>query len=640
MNSQNANKFLRRFIIGVFLLLLAVGCGGEESPETAVSLPTPTIEPTEEIIQYLDPTATTASRVEDLLARMTLAEKIGQMTLVEKNSIQPNDITDLGIGALLSGGGGYPTTNTPEAWAEMVGAYQEEALQSRLGIPLLYGVDAVHGHNNVKGATIFPHNIGLGATRNPALLEQIGRATAVEVAATGIFWNYAPAVTVPQDIRWGRTYEGYSENSDVVTELGTAYLRGLQGDDLSDPLTVLGTPKHFVGDGGTTWGTSGSEGYELDRGDTQVDEAMLRAVHLPPYPAVIDAGAMNIMVSYSSWNGRKLHGHDYLLTDILKGELEFTGFLVSDWQAIDEINSNYYDAVVQAINAGVDMNMVPFEYDLFIQALTAAVENGDVSLERIDDAVRRILTVKFKLGLFENPHPNPDYLDLVGSDEHRELARQAVRESLVLLKNEGNTLPLAKDAPLIFVAGEAADDIGIQSGGWTIEWQGKAGNITPGTTLLDGIENTVTATTAVHYNRFGKYDRVTDENGDLAMADIGIVFVGERPYAEGVGDSDDLSLTETDINLISRVRDRSHKLVVIIISGRPLIITDQLEMADSFVAAWLPGTEGQGIADVLFGDFPFTGQLSYTWPRTMEQLPLGAASSDPLFPFGYGLRTE
>lgn len=584
-------------------------------------------------------------RVEALLVRMTLAEKIGQMTLVEKNSIKDKDITDKFIGGLLSGGGGYPSRNTPEGWSEMVNGFQEYALRTRLGIPLIYGVDAVHGHGNLRGTTIFPHNIGLGATRDRDLVERIGQTTAVEMAATGIYWNFAPVVAVPQDIRWGRTYEGYSENTELVSKLGAAYIKGLQNvgssPNLSAPTTVLATPKHFVGDGGTAWGSSDTfimQQFMLDQGVTDVDEATLRAVYLSPYVAAIDTGAMSIMVSFSSWGGMKMHAQKYLLTDVLKGELDFKGFLVADWQGIDQIPGDYYSDIVTSINAGLDMIMVPYDYDAFINGLTEAVNNGDVPLERIDDAVRRILTVKFQLGLFERPFADASLLPLVRSDKHRELAREAVRKSLVLLKNDNNTLPLAKDTPLIFVAGQGADDIGIQSGGWTIEWQGKPGNITPGTTILEAIRNTVSENTIVLYNRWGQFDRVTDE-----VADVGIVVMGEMPYAEGVGDDEDLTLSEGDIAVIERVRERSKKVVVILISGRPMIVTEHLDQWDAFIAAWLPGTEGQGAADVLFGDYPFTGKLPYTWPRAMDQIPFDfdhmepTGPEAPLFPFGYGL---
>jgi beta-glucosidase len=431
-----------------------------------------------------------------------------------------------------------------------------------------------------------------------------------------------------------------------VTTLGTAYVRGLQGDDLSDPLTVLATPKHFVGDGGAAWGTSTSRNYKIDQGVTGVDEAALRAVHLPPYVDAIDAGAMSVMVSFSSWGGMKMHAQKYLISDVLKGELGFEGLVISDWAGIDQISRNYYDAVVIAINAGIDMNMVPSRYDAFISSLTAAVKKGDVPQERVNDAVRRILTVKFQLGLFERPFADPSLLDMVGSDEHRALAREAVNKSLVLLKNDNAVLPIAKDAPLILVAGALADDIGAQCGGWTIEWQGKIGDITQGTTILEGIEGAVSQDTTVQFDPRGDYEPTVDENGQPALADVGIVVVGEKPYAEGVGDKADLALSAADVALIERVGAHSQKVVVILISGRPMIVTEQLAQVDAFVAAWLPGTEGQGVADVLFGDVPFSGRLPFTWPHSMEQIPfdfddLPVDGRDaPLFPLGYGLDTE
>jgi beta-glucosidase len=462
--------------------------------------------------------------------------------------------------------------------------------------------------------------------------------------ATGIYWNFGPVVAVPQDIRWGRIYEGYSEDTDLVSTLASAYIRGLQNvgavPDLGAPTTVLATPKHFVGDGGTAWGSSTTGDYMLDQGVTEVDEETLRAIHLPPYAAAVETGAMSIMVSFSSWGGMKMHAQRYLLTDVLKGELGFRGFLISDWQAIDQIPGDYYDDIVTSINAGLDMIMVPYDYNAFIDGLTEAVNNGDVPMERIDDAVRRILTVKFQLGLFERPFGDDALLPQVGSGERRELAREAVRKSLVLLKNEGDVLPLPKDTPLIFVGGQGADDIGMQCGGWTIEWQGRAGNITPGTTILGAIQATVSGDTKVIYDRWGNFDQATDDVGNPMVADVGIAVVGELPYAEGVGDLADLTLAEQDVALIERVRERSEVVVVILISGRPMIVTDHLDRWDAFVAAWLPGTEGQGVTDVLFGDHPFTGKLPYTWPRSMDQVPLSAIGSGaPLFPFGYGLET-
>jgi beta-glucosidase len=587
---------------------------------------------------------------------MTLPEKIGQMTQVEKGSLSPEDVSRRFIGSVLSGGGAAPADNNAAAWATMVAAFQQGALDTPLGIPLIYGVDAVHGHNSLKGAVIFPHNIGLGASRDPDLVSRIGRATAEELAATGINWNFAPTVTVPQDIRWGRTFEGYGEDAGLVARLGTAYMRGLQGDDLSSPLSVLATPKHYAGDGGTTWGTSTTRvisdrahpipgappeaRFMIDQGVTEVDEATLRAVHLAPYQAAIEAGALCVMASFSSWGGLKMHAQYYLLTEVLKRELGFAGFVVSDWDGLKQVDEDYYKAVVKSINAGVDMNMVPYNYERFITLLSQSVERGDVPLERIDDAVRRILRAKFSLGLFERPFPDPAHLGLVGSAGHRALARQAVAQSLVLLKNDNETLPISRDTGLIYVGGEAADDIGLQCGGWTIEWLGSRGAITPGTTILEGIRASVSPASRVEYDPSGSFEPSSTDGGKPEMAELGIAVIAEPPYAEGFGDRADLSLPAEDIALIERIRRVSRKLLVILLSGRPLGVTGQLPLMDALVAAWLPGTEGQGVADVLFGDQPFTGKLPYTWPRSMDQVPLsseGLKKSGPLFPFGYGL---
>jgi beta-glucosidase len=587
---------------------------------------------------YLDASLPIEDRVEDLLGRMTIRDKIAQMTQVEKNSIFPQDIAALGIGSLLSGGGGSPDENTPEGWAKMVDEFQNYALNGPLGIPLIYGVDAVHGHNNVKGATVFPHNIGLGAANDAELMLRIGEITATEVAATGIDWNFAPTVAVTQDIRWGRTYESFGEDPDLVTPLAVAYMEGLQGDDLSDTLTVLATPKHFVGDGGTTWG-SGTSGRLIDQGVTEVDEETLRAVHLPPYVEAIDSGAESVMISYSSWNDIKVHADEYLVTDVLKGELGFDGFVISDWGAIDQISDDYYEAVVTSINAGIDMNMVPYQYQRFISVLWQAVDNGDVPIERIDDAVRRILRVKFELGLFEAPYADTDLLPTVGSAEHRAVAREAVAKSAVLLKNDGGLLPISDDITTIFVGGQAADDIGIQSGGWTIEWQGKEGAITPGTTILEGIEASVPEGVTVYYDKFGNLGRV-DTGGAAVEPEICIGVVGERPYAEFEGDSADLAMASRDLSVVENLAASCDKVVVVLISGRPLIITEMIDGWDALVAAWLPGTEGQGVADVLFGIELFSGKLPFTWPESIDQVPLGALAAsgeEPLFPFGYGL---
>lgn len=595
-----------------------------------------TVEPN---APFKNPDLSVAERVEDLLSRMSLAEKLGQMTLIEKESIKDEDITNLFIGGLLSGGGGSPEDNSTTGWAAMVDGFQNQALQTRLGIPLIYGVDAVHGHGNLYGAVVFPHNIGLGAANNPDLMREIGRITAQEMIATGIYWNYAPAVSVPQDIRWGRTYEGYSENTELVSQLAVAYLEGMQGDDLSAPDTVLGTPKHFVGDGGTAWGSSTSSDYKIDQGVTDVDEETLREIHLPPYKAAIEAGARNIMISYSSWGGKKMHAQNYLINDVLKDELGFDGFIVSDWAGIDQVDPDYYTAVVTAINAGVDMNMVPYDANSFLTTMKDAVAAGDIATKRIDEAVRQILTVKFEMGLFEHPFSNPDLVPSVGSEEHRAVAREAVSRSQVLLKNDGDLLPFSKNMPKLYVAGSAADDIGLQSGGWTIEWLGKEGNITPGTTILEGIKNTVVADTKVIYNEFAEFDNALPD--DSPMICLGVV--GEKPYAEGHGDNGTLTLPDEDLSTVKRLNEICDKLAVILVSGRPLMIAEQIDNWDALVAAWLPGTEGQGVADILFGDKPFVGKTPYTWPLSVEQLPLDwetLTTEDVLFPFGHGLKTR
>jgi beta-glucosidase len=595
---------------------------------------------------YRNPELPVEARVEDLLSRMTFADKVGQMTLVDKNSVTPEDVYAYLIGGVLSGGGAYPSPNTPPAWAEMVNGFQDAALETELGIPIIYGVDAVHGHNNLSGAVIFPHNIGLGAARNPGLVEEIGRITAREMIATGIYWNYAPVVAVPQDIRWGRTYEGYSENTELVTELAIAYLRGLQGQSLSDAGSVLGTPKHFVGDGGAVWGTSPIGPDNIDRGITDVDEETLRAIHLPPYQAAVEAGARSIMISFSSWGGMNMHAQHYLITDVLKGELGFEGFTVSDWAGFNLVSGDPYEAVVRAVNAGIDMNMVPQEYEQFLYIMSVAVGRGDISIERINDAVRRILRVKFEMGLFEHPFSDEALLGEVGSNEHRAVARQAVSQSLVLLKNEDGTLPLAVDTSVIFVGGAAAHNLGIQSGGWTIEWQGNIGEITSGTTIIEALAETASEDTAIYYDLTGRFENVTDDAGNPVVPDVGVAVVGELPYAEWFGDSATLALSSADLNMIEMMREQNEKLVVILFSGRPLVITEPLLQADAFIAAWLPGTEGQGVADVLFGHQPFTGRLPYTWLRSIDQLPfdfdnLPTEGCDaPLFPFGYGLTYE
>lgn len=578
----------------------------------------------------------------ELLAKMTLDEKIGQMIQVDIGALKDqSDIETYYLGSLLSGGSSDPKEgNSLEAWTNRYESYQKHALKTHLGIPLLYGIDAVHGHSNVLGAVVFPHNIGLGCTRSPELVKKIAHITAVEVRATGIQWTFSPCITVPQDERWGRTYEGFSEDPKLVSELGEAAIRGFQGHDLSNPLSILACAKHYAGDGGTTFGSSGNRPQDfdgharLDQGDTRVDETTLRGIHLYPYIAAVNAGAATIMPSYSSWNGLKCSANKYLLTDVLKKEMGFEGFLISDYNAIDQITKDYKTAIMISINAGMDMFMITDKYRDFHAKLKELVQEGKVSMSRIDDAVTRILRVKFAMGLMDknrSPLADRNLWKTFGSPEHRQAARQAVRQSLVLLKNENKTLPISKQAARICVGGKNADDIGNQCGGWTIDWQGKSGNVTTGgTTILTAIKNAVSKSTRVTFSKNGS---------DAKGADIGIVVIGETPYAEGTGDSSDLSLSKEDVEAVRNMKKAGIPVVVILISGRPMIINEALEQADAFIAAWLPGTEGQGVADVLFGDYKPTGKLSFTWPRSMAQIPIniGDKNYNPLFAYGYGL---
>ncbi|HEX4264535.1 MAG TPA: glycoside hydrolase family 3 N-terminal domain-containing protein [Verrucomicrobiae bacterium] len=564
--------------------------------------------------------------VDALLARMTLDEKIGQMTQVDLAALKDrSDVQKYFLGSVFSGGDSDPADNRPATWLQAVTEIRAQALQTRLKIPLLYGVDAVHGHNNILGAVIFPHHIGLGATHDPALVEKAEHVSAEEIAGTGIRWAFAPCVAVSRDSRWGRSYESFGQSPELVSELGAASVRGFQGDHLGKN-SVLACVKHFVGDGGTENGK--------DQGNTVCDEATLRKVFLPPYAAAIKAGAQSIMVSFSSWNGQKMHGNKYLLTDVLKNEMGFQGFLVSDWAAIDQLSPDYKNDIETSINAGLDMAMVPNgpgaknNYREFIADLKDLVAAGKVSQARIDDAVRRILRVKFQMGLFD-AIDNPALTSAIGSPEHRQVARECVSESLVLLKNSNHALPLKKNLKHIAVAGKGADDIGIQCGGWTINWQGKPGDVTTGgTTLLAAIKKTVSPETQVVYSPDGR---------DLQSPDVVIVTVGEQPYAEFKGDRPELNLAPEDAALIARVKAAHVPVIALLYSGRPLVLGSALDQSDAFIAAWLPGTEGQGMADVLFGDRMPSGKLPRLWPANNEQLSVDHLVGDPLFPVGFGL---
>ncbi|MFJ8023321.1 glycoside hydrolase family 3 protein [Streptomyces sp. NPDC096311] len=593
-------------------------------------------------LPYLDPKLPVKKRVADLVSRMSLEEKAGQMTQAERGALTAQgDIATYDLGSLLSGGGSTPMPNTPEAWAKMIDAFQLRAQATRFQIPLIYGVDAVHGHNNLTGATIMPHNIGIGATRDPQLAERTGSVTAAEVRATGIPWDFAPCLCVTRDERWGRSYESFGEDPALVESMETM-IQGLQGaangKDLKDNDKVLATAKHFVGDGGTEYGSSTTGSYTIDQGVTKVTRQQLEAVHLAPYQTAVDRGIGSVMPSYSSLDilgdGRgpvKMHARADMINGVLKDRMGFDGFVISDWQAIDQIPGDYASDVRTSINAGLDMIMVPYAYKDFRTTLVDEVRVGRVSEARVNDAVSRILTQKFKLGLFEKPYADTSGAAQIGSAGHRAVAREAAAKSQVLLKNAAGVLPLKKSQK-VYVAGSNADDLGNQTGGWTITWQGASGKHTDGTTILQGMRN---AGGDVTYSK--------DASAPTSGYDVGVVVVGETPYAEGVGDvgnGNDLALTPADQAAVDKVC-AAMKCAVLIVSGRPQLIGDRLGGIDALVASWLPGTEGDGVADVLYGKRAFTGQLPVTWPKSETQLPInvGDASYDPQFPYGWGLTT-
>jgi beta-glucosidase len=569
---------------------------------------------------YKDPTATVQARVADLLSRMSLAQKIGQMTQGNSTEVTTSDIQTYFLGSVLSGGGSYPGANTPSGWADATDNYQRAAMGTSLGIPIIYGIDAVHGCNAVQDATVFPHNIGLGAANDPDLMLRIGQTVANEVACTGIDWTFAPCVTVPRDERWGRTYEGFSEDPSIHNNLVRPYIQGLQGTTMGGQ-NIVACAKHYIADGGTTGG--------VNMGDAAITEAQLRAIHLPPYQRAIEQSVGTVMVSFSKYNGVLCSQDTQLVTSILKTELGFKGFVVSDWDALDMISGTASDQAKAAINAGIDMVMysTKAKWSTFITSMTSLVNSGSVPTSRIDDAVSRILTVKFTAGLFEAPYADRSFQSSFGSDAHRQIAREAVRKSLVLLKNNG-VLPLSKTARL-FVAGKSADSMTNQCGGWTLGWQGiPAGQTDKGTTVLGAIKKVATGT--VTYSATG-----TGASG----YDAAVVVVGETPYAETLGDKTDLSLDSTDQTCISNIQASGVPYVIVLVSGRPMIVTSQIQNANAFVAAWLPGTEGDGVADCLYGTYDFTGKLAYSWPSSMSQIPIntGDTSYSPLYAFGYGL---
>ncbi len=583
------------------------------------------------------------SQARELLAKMTLEEKVGQMTQPEQDALEEfADIRTYALGSLLSGGGSDPKEgNSVTAWSDLYDRVQTESLKSRLGIPLVYGIDAVHGHNNVLGATIFPHNIGLGCTRNPRLVEDAARITAHEVRATGINWTFAPCVTVPRDKRWGRSYEGFGESPELARMFGGAAVKGFQRNDLSDPLSVLACAKHWVGDGGTAMGTGtfGAPNSKpmLDQGDTRLSERELLEIHGQGYVPAIKAGVGSIMPSYNSWNGVKVSASKRLMTEILKQQMGFEGFLISDYNALDQLAPDFKQGIAISINAGMDMVMVPKKYREFHQLLVALVKEGGVSQARIDDAVLRILQVKIAMGLMDKSRSHLADRSLhasFGSPAHRQVARQCVRESMVLLKNDGKLLPLAKTARRIHVAGKSADDIGNQCGGWTIDWQGKSGNVmTGGTTILEAIKKSVSNKTEVI---------VSSDGTNAKGADVAVVVIGETPYAEGRGDRTELSVAPEDVAAIDNLNRAGVPVVAILVSGRPLLMEPVLAKCAALIAAWLPGTEGQGVADVIFGDYRPTGKLSVSFPRSMSDAlsNVGDKGYNPLFGYGFGLSYE
>ncbi|MFG1922935.1 glycoside hydrolase family 3 protein [Cryptosporangium sp. NPDC048952] len=626
---------MRRLLVALTLLaaaLVAVPVSAEELP-------------------YLDAGLPVEKRVDDLLARMTLDEKIGQMTQAERAPAiaDPSMVTTLGLGSVLSGGGSAPTPNTPEAWVSTVNTVQKAALATRLRIPIIYGVDAVHGHGHLLGATVFPHNIGLGATRDPDLVRDVYAATAEETKASGVPWNFSPCVCVTRDERWGRTYESFGEDPSLVIDMEGA-IDALQNNG------VLATAKHYAGDGDTEFGT-GNGDFTIDQGVTVTSRKDFARIDLAPYVAAIRKhGVGAVMPSFSSvdWtedgvgNPVKLHASRELITGVLKGDLGFDGLVVTDWEGIHQLPDPSTAPrptplqVRTAVNAGIDLFMEPNTAPRFVSVLKAEVGAGRITPARIDDAVRRILRTKFRMGLFEHPYAEAGE---VGTPEHRAVAREAVAKSQVLLKNAGHALPLDPGQRL-YVAGRNADDIGNQAGGWTLDWQGRPGKDTiPGTTILEGIRD---VTPNVTYS--------ADASAPIAKTDVGVVVVGETPYAEGFGDVGAppwqtgtpeqkekklLTLQPGDRAVVDTVCKAARTCVVLLVSGRPQVVTDQLPVIDALVASWLPGSEGAGVADVLFGKRGFTGRLPVSWPRSVAQVPVnvGDTNYDPLFRYGWGLRT-
>lgn len=599
------------------------GSNSENNEEASIR------EDQDEDLSYLDASLSTQERVASLLGQMSLMEKAGQMLQAERNRVNSGEMASLRLGSVLSGGGSFPGSNTVEDWNKMFKDLQGGALKSTHKIPLIYGVDAVHGLGLLKGAVVFPHNVGLGAANDPELMYQMGAAVAEEMKLVNILWNFGPCVAVSGDPRWGRTYESYSSDPAIVSSLAEAYLKG-QTDH-----GVAATAKHYLADGGTTYGT-GEINSLLDRGDAQMSEEDLREIHLAPYKTLVDAGVKIVMASFSSYNGVKMHENEYLITDVLKGELGFKGFVVSDWEAMNALSGGSFEAdIALAINAGVDMLMEPNNYKDAINAIVNNVNNGKISEERIDDAVSRILTVKFDMGLFEDPYQEKVTKEVteLGSEGYRDLAKQLVEKSQVLLKNDNNLLPL-KQGQKIFVTGPVANDMGLQCGGWGLSWQGQMdngnGKITEGTTILEGLQE---------YAKTYGVEIITDKDR-ASEADVVIMAIGEVPYAEYEGDTRDLSITgrkahPDNASTIEYVNGLDKPVITLLVAGRNVLITDYMDQWDSIVMCYLPGTEGDGIASVLYGETPFTGKLAMPYYKNVDSI--GSEDSDVLFKVGYGL---
>ncbi|XXY45844.1 exo 1,3/1,4-beta-D-glucan glucohydrolase [Sorangium sp. So ce269] len=627
------------------------GSGGEGGGTASVEWPMVTSE------IPLDPEIEDA--ITELLAQMSVAQKVGQMVQPEILAITPDQVREYHIGSVLNGGGSWPGRSknaTAADWVALADAYHAASTDTsgapgeHLGIPVIWGVDAVHGHNNVIGATLFPQNIGLGAMNDPDLIEEIGAITATEVAVTGLDWAFAPTLAVVRDDRWGRSYEGYSEDPEIVRSYAGRMIRGLQGrpadsEDLFNGAHVVATAKHFMGDGGTEQGK--------DQGNTVCSEEALRDIHAQGYFSALEAGAQTVMASFSSWNGDKMHGNQYLLTDILKGQLGFTGFVVGDWNGHGQLPGCSNSRCAAAINAGVDMIMVPNDWMAFIENTIAEVESGEIPMARVDDAVTRILRVKMRAGLLgpraSKGAPSTRAVagdaTLLAAPQHRAVAREAVRKSLVLLKNKGGVLPLSKSMNVL-VAGKTADNIQNQSGGWTLTWQG-TGNTNAdfpnAQSIYAGINETITGA-----GLSGTATLSPDGTAAADTFDAAIVVIGETPYAEGQGDIgkfetlEHANLYPEDLAVIDTIRAQAPgvPIVTVFVSGRPLHTNKEINRSDAFVAAWLPGSEGGGVADVLFGDHEFQGKLSFSWPSADCQTPINKGDGEePLFPYGYGLVT-